>query len=284
MEAYYFSQEQTIYKKISADMFLLFGVSEANYKTACNLEKLGYSWTIMLIHDEDVSRNYCENSTYKNRHNGSGAVCFELIKKTNRFVAQNEFQLSELKSFHKKTGILINTPIDLSNEKASTRAYILWVGRATDVKQPELFVALARLIPKESFVMVTSDQDRERFNNLINAAPANLEIHKNIPFHLIDGYFSRAKLLVNTSISEGFPVTFLHAGKYAVPVFTLGVDPNGILSEKGGGRVFDHLEDMKTHMDEKRLVEYGTRLNSLVRSLHDSQKIAGEILNYIQRY
>lgn len=282
INTYYKEQETAIYKSIAADMFLLFGISMANYKTACALNELGFSWTILLVHDEDVSRNYQQNTTFRNRHNGAGSDCYELIKMTERFVAQNEFQLSELQSFHKKNGILINTAIDFSNEAISSKEYILWVGRATAVKRPELFIELAKLLPNESFVMVTSDHDLERFKNLEKNAPKNMEIHKNIPFSFIDNYFKRAKLFVNTSISEGFPVTFLHAGKFAVPVYTLGVDPNGILNEKGGGKVFEHLTDITKHLNDHDLSELGIKLKELVRDLHDARKIACEIVEYIQ--
>jgi glycosyltransferase involved in cell wall biosynthesis len=284
MLSYYRNTARDIFLKINPEMTLLFGVSDANYKIALLLKSLEIPWTIMLAHDEDVSSSYYPGTTFRNRHDQPGEDCFKLIEMTDRFVAQNEFQLRSLEYYFGKLGILIQTPIEVSGQEVSTRENILWVGRATDVKRPELFIEMAINSPNESFVMVTNDGDQERFNRLKQMSPANLKIFKNIPFHQIDEFFSRAKLLVNTSISEGFPVTFLHAGKYGVPVYTLGVDPNGLLTEKKCGKVLRNISELPFMLQPEELQVLGANLKDTVLEIHDADVVTSHLLAYLQSF
>jgi glycosyltransferase involved in cell wall biosynthesis len=50
-----------------------------------------------------------------------------------------------------------------------------------------------------------------------------------IPFEEVERLFAQALVLINTSLFEGFPNTFLQAGKYAVPLLSLQVDPDGFI-------------------------------------------------------
>ena len=60
-----------------------------------------------------------------------------------------------------------------------------------------------------------------------------------VPFAQIEAYYRRAVALVNTSEVEGFPNSFLQAGKYGVPVLSLQVDPDGMLGRHHCGWQFE---------------------------------------------
>lgn len=111
------------------------------------------------------------------------------------------------------------------------RKDILWVARCERWKGPERFLEMARRLPHCSFVMVCpSSTDRLYFDGVRKAAAEveNLTFVDFVPFREMARYFHRARLFVNTSLSEGFPNTFVQAFQSGTPVVSLHVDPDGI--------------------------------------------------------
>ena len=101
-----------------------------------------------------------------------------------------------------------------------------------------------------------------------------------MPFDKIENYFSRAKLLVNTSESEGFANTFIQAGKWAVPILTLKVNPDnflttyscGLCAEGDRRKLTENLEFLLT---DDKYIELGLNARRYVEENHDVAKIAG---------
>jgi glycosyltransferase involved in cell wall biosynthesis len=101
---------------------------------------------------------------------------------------------------------------------------VLWVGTIKSTKRPELFIELARRHPARRFVMVGGAQAAdgcaldfyERTKALAHTVP-NVEFVGPVPFDSVGAYFDRAALLINTSMTEGFPNTFLQAWIRGVP-------------------------------------------------------------------
>ena len=116
----------------------------------------------------------------------------------------------------------------------STRA--LWVGRLSDVKRPELFLAAAQLAPGLQFDLV-GPLDGDEYGNRI------LEQAKRIPNVTYHGPVARADMarlyqqsgcLVCTSHLEGFPNTFLEAWSQGLPVVSTW-DPDDLIRRRGLG-------------------------------------------------
>ncbi len=128
------------------------------------------------------------------------------------------------------TGTVLNRP----------RTTILWVGRMHPLKQPEKFLDLAERLPGESCVMVAMrDRLHEdlwgRIQRRASALP-NVTLRHNVARHETDGLFAEAKLFVNTSTYEGFPNTFVEAAMHGMPIVSLIVNPDHVLTDKGIGR------------------------------------------------
>jgi glycosyltransferase involved in cell wall biosynthesis len=119
------------------------------------------------------------------------------------------------------------------------RDTILWAGRTMNVKRPERFVELARQMPDLHFTMIcqhaTGDDRYEQFVAEARQVQ-NLTFLEHVPFSEIGAYFQRARVLVNTSDSEGFPNTFIQACIAATPILSLNVNPDGFLDRFDCGR------------------------------------------------
>ena len=160
---------------------------------------------------------------------------FWQIKNSNFIIAQNNKQVQNLNKFFKfyKIGIApniyeIGRKADLENKQ-----FILWVGKMSQLKRPQLFIELAKRFPKEKFVMIASSYGHEFEKNIEREAEKlkNLKLVYSVPFHEVDDYFKKAKLLVNTSEWEGFPNTFVQASKNGTPILSFKANPNNILNK-----------------------------------------------------
>ena len=169
-----------------------------------------------------------------------GHLCRYALKHADRVVVQTEFQLNELWKVCKVEGVLIPNPIELPRgiavPKRGKPPVALWVGRAdTFSKRADLCVELAGRCPGVQFKMVMNNNDQKTFAAIRDSAPDNVTIIEKVPFQKIDEYFRTATLLVNTSSAEGFPNSFLQAGKHGRPIVSLEVDPADMLSGSACG-------------------------------------------------
>ena len=116
----------------------------------------------------------------------------------------------------------------------------LWLGRVIAYKQPERFVELARTLPEARFRMLAvpdSSADQRLLAGLRDAARelSNLEVLGPQPYGETMELIGRAVAVVNTSTFEGMPNVFLESWMRGVPVLSLQVDPDGIISHNGLG-------------------------------------------------
>lgn len=110
---------------------------------------------------------------------------------------------------------------------------------------------------------------------------ANLEFLPRVGFHQIDAYFQRAKVFVNTSDSEGFPNTFIQAGKWRTPILSLNVNPDGFLDRYRCGKCakgdWDQFVGMLTELAEPEAQkDYGQNARRYVEEHHDIKTIIAE--------
>jgi glycosyltransferase involved in cell wall biosynthesis len=112
------------------------------------------------------------------------------------------------------------------------RTTVLWIGHWTSIKGPEAFVELAHRFRDVPFEMVLSS----RPSSLPGDLPRNLKLHFGLGRAEVGELLSRARVLVNTSSSEGFPNTFLEAAMAGTPILSLSANPDRILDLHQLGR------------------------------------------------
>lgn len=214
------------------------------------------------------------------------------IKLADAIIVQNKFQRTMLKKNFGKDGLLIKTPFPLSRRGTPEKAnplIVLWVGSMAEVKQPELFVKLTEAIPEARFQMVGGHSGNQELYDKIKENSKrilNFKFLGVIPFDQVNEYFSRASILVNTSVFEGFPHAFIQAWMHYVPVVSLNADPDGLICENKSGfhsKTFNQLiEDVKTLLKNDAVrKEMGMKGRKYVEKEHDLSLI---IIEYIKLF
>jgi glycosyltransferase involved in cell wall biosynthesis len=122
--------------------------------------------------------------------------------------------------------------------------YVTWIANLKPLKNPGAFVRLARRFQSRNdvrFVMVGdgNSHDAAWTEGLLAeiAATPNLEYRGALSQADVNALLEHTDLLVNTSDYEGFSNTFIQAWMRRVPVVSLRVDPDRLLSRGGLGAV-----------------------------------------------
>ena len=169
------------------------------------------------------------------------------LKTVDRIFAQNATQQAWARAnFGRDSTHVPNCYEAPAGASADRNGYVLWVATVREQKRPELFLEIARRMPKQRFVMVGGhDSDRigqeyiAHVREALKALP-NVEYRGFMPFAEADRVFDGARVLVNTSSYEGFPNTFLQAWARGVPTVAF-VDTG---SRDGEGPVYDIASDI----------------------------------------
>jgi glycosyltransferase involved in cell wall biosynthesis len=203
------------------------------------------------------------------------------LRKAGAVIVQNEIDKENLHDSVGIDSIVIPNGQRLPESGQKKRDTVLWVGRSTHLKRPELFIKLAQNFPDEDFTMIcqkaTGD---ENYNALLAEAQKvdNLQFIRAVPFADIGTYFQRAKVFVNTSNSEGFPNTFVHACNCATPILSLKVNPDDFINRYNCGLSCDDdwqrmLDSLKEILVDERYMEMGENGKKYVEEHHDLAKI-----------
>jgi glycosyltransferase involved in cell wall biosynthesis len=133
---------------------------------------------------------------------------------------------------------------ETANEPEEERDGFLWVGGMVDFKNPLAFVELAQLVPEAPFFMVATERGPEwrglaQQVRMEAASVSNLQLLPACGRDVLFNLYRRAIALVNTSLFEGFPNTFLEAWARGTPVLSLSVDPDGVIRRDALGVVAD---------------------------------------------
>lgn len=179
------------------------------------------------------------------------------LKRCAAIVVQNSLQKNILKKNFQRNGVVIHNGMKRYRGVSDFRDSILWVGNIGSMKDPKVFLDLAKRFPDSKFVMVGGKFGGEKDLYEYVAREANrlpnLKFRGLLPFEETEKEFDRAKLFINTSVQEGFPNTFLQAWRQGIPVISF-VDPDGLIAKHSLGKNAANKEDMIKEV-EKFLIQ-----------------------------
>jgi len=161
------------------------------------------------------------------------------LPRVDALMALSEHHRTEIKRLYGRDSVLIPNAFPVPEAPPSVpKDSVLWVASSQELKQPWLFLDMAKRFPREHFVMVMPPNDVELFERIRGEALTipNLAFVERVPYGEIQAFFDRAKVFVNTSTVEGFPNTFVQAAMAATPVLSLNVNPDDVLHRHGFGR------------------------------------------------
>jgi len=163
---------------------------------------------------------------------------------------------------------------------------ILWVGRLTQVKKPELFLKLAEKYPEQKFVMIAPPGvNKKDYGNMIYEKASrikNLQIINYVKPNEIFNYYKAAKIYVITSEFEGFPNTMAEAVQAECAVLTYAVNPDNILNEHNFGfcaennieKFYSGFEKLTENSELRK--ELGINGKKYIKEYHGKEKIIAD--------
>lgn len=214
-------------KKTGAQIFIMAGASPLCYDVARFCRRYKRTFVFRVSHQRDCDRTYINA-------NGEAGEKFRMAIQNATVICQTNEQAMLLRRMESlKTEVIPNLisippPPDYAKKKD-----IVWIGSAIPYKQPELYMRVARTLPAWSFTMMMFPGNTDYFEKLIAATRdvANVGVHNSVPYHELSQFFTKTKLIVNTSRFEGVPMSFNHAMAYGIPIASLNVDPDGIFEK-----------------------------------------------------
>ena len=129
--------------------------------------------------------------------------------------------------------VLLPNPVDVvPDAPKAERPTIVFLGRLDPIKRPWLFIEVARRIPDAEFVLLGGSYQSGSGAWELVALPGNVRV-----LHHMDGdektrLLASAWALINSSIHEGLPISFIEALHCATPIVSCQ-DPEGVTSRFG---------------------------------------------------
>ncbi|QLB45061.1 glycosyltransferase family 4 protein [Mannheimia pernigra] len=222
-----------------------------------------------------------------------------------KFVSQGYFLNDKAKELYRLDDNIdityLPNPIEI-DEQFDVTSYpkkdiiIIFLGRIESVKRGWLFCEIAKQCPEYDFYMLGQTfYDAERNSEIINQYKdvPNLHFAGHVDGELKNQYLKDAKILINTSIHEALPVSFLEALSYGT-LLVSNQNPENLTSKFGvdvGTVLGDGFESVELYVnavrelmlnDEKRTklvleaVEYIKEVHNIPRFITDMTRILSE--------
>ena len=196
------------------------------------------------------------------------------LRNVDRIIVQNPVQQQRVREHYGRDCALIpNCFTAPPGARADRAGYVLWVATVRPQKRPEMLLEIARRLPQYRFVMIggcdPGKKSEDYHGSIREAAQAlpNVEFKGFVPFSEADRYFDGARVVLNTSLYEGFPNTFLQAWSRAIPTLAF-VDTGSRLDAEP---VYDMVKDV---------AEAGRKTERLMRDDTAWQAASRRVLAY----
>lgn len=180
---------------------------------------------------------------------------------TDFVICQTRKQQISLKANFDKDSAVVRSTFVESGYEETEKDSILWVGQSVAIKRPWIVLDLARRFQKEQFFMIMPEVDKNIALSIKEDAKSifNLEIIPYVEPKKIQSYFNRAKVVLNTSVYEGYPNTLHQASIAKTPYLSLSWNSDNYLDLHQMGTCADNDVLVMTQLLEKYLNDSSLR-------------------------
>jgi glycosyltransferase involved in cell wall biosynthesis len=222
------------YEEVDADIYCVFGVTTLAAEVAAYCRSREKRFVLFIADVTNLDKRYQPDAIGANVYGDLFYLCRYAIDNADLIVTQVESQARELLERFERRSVTIRNPINLCQLLPAPpypqRRIALWIGRADNFKKmPAILLELAARFQQITFVMVMNMDRPEVAREIHRNRPNNVTIIEDMPYREVETLFAQAFVFVSTSLTEGFPNTFLQAGKYGVPILSYAVDPDGFI-------------------------------------------------------
>jgi len=260
-------------RRINADVYFQRAASAETGLIAIICRILGKKFIFMVAHEQDVNGEYVAKNGWR------GKLFLLGLKLADKIICQTKKQQSYLtEQYRNKSAVVASGfPLKPLTGDRVRKEGVLWVARAEDWKQPEMFIRLAQKFPQEKFTMICPPaENNPDYFKIIKAEAEqipNLKFISWVPFDRIGVYFRKAKIFVSTSLSEGFPNTFIQAWQNRVPLISYKVNPDKIIDK--------HRLGFCANGDEGQMEKL---LKKVLKNNQLRRQLAVNSYNYVRQY
>jgi len=177
------------------------------------------------------------------------------IARADMLVAQTRDQVRLVRENYGRDARLIRNfhPVPSVPDKPRDRFTIAWVANLKELKRPELMLEIADSLAANDRIEIVLCGQPFPVESVQSAFEDAVSTHPNVTYtgplsqDEANSLLDRASVLVNTSRFEGFSNVFVQAWMRAVPVLTLGVNPDGLLDGGSLGQAFANTSELASY-------------------------------------
>lgn len=275
-----------VFNMVKADVYVQRTLTPVSGILALYCKITNKKFVYMVAHDREVDGTYERKNGFLNSY-----IANLVFKCADLVIVQNSVQENNLRG-KGRSSILLRSGFNIDNISKLKKNHVLWVGRSEYWKNPEMFLKLARLNPKNKFIMVCSKATNQyKYHSKIKNLALkikNLQFIEFVPYSEIDTYFKEAKVFINTSDQEGFPNTFIQAMKNKTPIVSLNVNPDDVLNKYQCGFICENCFEVvnqyldKLLHDQKLYKKMSESAYKCAKKNHDIKKNAKQFYNLIR--
>lgn len=162
-----------------------------------------------------------------------------IMNMVDALVVQSDYQKEQtIKNLGLNSVVIGSSYITPERNNRGRKKQVLWVGRCVPIKQPWIFVSLAKRIPECTFIMVAPPDVPLLYEQLERegAFLSNFEIIPGMKHDELLALYKESSVVASTSFSEGMPNTLIEASFASVPFVSFQLALGGLLEAEGIGR------------------------------------------------